>query len=158
MFNKTERRDVRFADSQMTHLYEYDDAYRLTFSMGIVADPADPGVPFALTRLTTYDLGGVHNRLSTGGTVLSGPSSPLGSYTMDPAACKDKAMNKYTTTPFDQRSYDANGNLTRILGNDGSGNALAISCLYDYRNRMVEYLDSETLQRHTYTYDALEGV
>ena len=44
---------------------------------------------------------------------------------------------------LDVRLYDRNGNLTSILGNDGTGNVLAISCLYDYRNRMVEYLDSE---------------
>jgi YD repeat-containing protein len=66
-------------------------------------------------------------------------------------------MNQYTTTPLDQRTYDLNGNLTGILGNDVAGNALtlSVSCLYDYRNRMVEYKDELTGQRHTYAYDAL---
>jgi len=73
---------------------------------------------------------------------------------MNPTACTDLAMNQYTTTPTDVRTYDRNGNLTS-LKNDTAPGLLAISCLYDYRNRMVEYLDSETLQRHTYTYDAL---
>jgi len=56
----------------------------------------------------------------------------------------------------DARSYDLNGNLTS-LKNDVAGNALtlSVSCLYDYRNRMVEYKDELTGQRHTYAYDAL---
>ena len=104
----------------LTHDYDYDPTYRLTHTG--VTDALDVTV-----RDTTYNLDGVHNRLSTSGTV-DGMSDPAtGSYTMNDAVCTDLAMNQYTTTPLDVRTYDPNGNLTSILGNDAAGNALAIS-------------------------------
>ena len=108
---------------------------------------------------------GAHNRLS----VIDDPDPAAGSYTMNigsgnctitagipgtPIDDADRAMNQYTATPTDLRGYDRDGNLTS-LKNDTTGSILAVSCLYDYRDRMVEYRDSVSGQRHTYAYDAL---
>ena len=146
MYNKTRREDTRAGGPRLRHDYTYDPAYRLTRTVASFEfEPAS----YVTVRDTSYNLDGVHNRLSVIGT----PGPATGIYTMNPTACTDLAMNKYTTTPVDQRNYDANGNLTS-LKNDATGSILAVSCMYDYRNRMVEYRDSETGQRHTYAYDA----
>jgi YD repeat-containing protein len=167
VYNKTQRADLRAASTgrRLTHDYLYDAAYRMT--QATATDTAAPGGPVTV-RDTSYTLDGVHNRLSTGGTVNGSPDPAAGSYTMNAMACDnlgnpltpadgaDRELNQYTTTPLDQRSYDLNGNLTS-LKNDVAGNplTLSVSCRYDYRNRMVEYKDNLTGQRHTYAYDAL---
>jgi len=167
VYNKTQRADVRAASTglRLTHDYLYDPAYRMT--QATATDTAAPGGPVTV-RDTSYTLDGVHNRLSTGGIINGSPDPAAGSYTMNAMPCDnlgnplvpadgaDRELNQYTTTPLDQRTYDANGNLTS-LKNDVAGNALtlSVSCRYDYRNRMVEYKDNLTGQRHTYAYDAL---
>ena len=159
MYNKVRRKDVRAGGPMLTHDYTYDRTYRL------IHTAVTNGSPPATVRDTTYNLDGVHNRLSVTGT----PGPATGIYAMNigsgnctitdgipgtPIDDADLAMNQYTTTPTDVRHYDRNGNLT-LLKNDTAPGLLAISCLYDYRNRMVEYKDKLTDQRHTYAYDAL---
>lgn len=57
-------------------------------------------------------------------------------------------MCAYTTTPWDARTYDANGNT--VVRGSGTTDAM----YYDYRNRMVEYVSGSTGQVHKYAYDA----
>ncbi len=109
MSNKTRRRDLRSGGPQLIHDYAYDSAYRLKQTT------KTPG------GVTSYGLDGVGNRT----TVTGGPDP--GTYTMTsttpPTEPADAQMNQYTTTPFDSRTYDRNGNL------QGSS--------YDYRNQVV---------------------
>ncbi|NKB25884.1 MAG: hypothetical protein GKR87_16240 [Kiritimatiellae bacterium] len=123
MGNKTQRADIRIGGSQRTDDYQYDSIYRLTQS---ATNPLAP---------INYSFDGVGNRTS-----VSGSSNP-GSYTMD---VTNALINQYSSTPFDQRQYDANGSLTAL---DQS------TLTYDYRNQMVEYIDAGSTQRHTYAYD-----
>ncbi len=194
---KIKRQDERIGGPLLAHEYVYDSLYRLTRTT--VTDPAPSTV-----RDTTYDLDGVGNRTSVGGNLDIGP------YGMDPALCEpgDLQLNQYTSTPFDTRQYDANGNLISfgcklgdlngddaltfadapilvavLLGNtfppcgadvNGDGKedgrdiqaftdrvlgaappARQFALQYDFRNRMVEFLDVASQQRHTYAYDAL---
>ncbi|MCG8405183.1 MAG: DUF6531 domain-containing protein [Phycisphaerales bacterium] len=104
MYNKTRRKDERAGGPQLTHNYTYDDVYRL-----IHTTVTDPGG--MVLRDTDYALDGVGNRLATSGD----PDS--GAYALDPTICEpaDFQMNQYTVTPFDEREYDPNGNLSRII-------------------------------------------
>lgn len=136
MYNKTQRNDLRVGGPELTHDYTYDNLYRLVHT---TATDGGGGI----VRDTDYDLDGVGNRLEVIGT----PHPGL--YTMDdtmpdPA---DRQMNQYTSTSFDARLYDANGNLVERTG--------LATMKYDYRNQMVEYVDVGLGQRHTYSYDAL---
>jgi len=45
----------------------------------------------------------------------------------------DRQVNQYTTTPFDTRSYDRNGNLIAI----NPGTPSARTFVYDFRNRLT---------------------
>jgi RHS repeat-associated protein len=144
MYNKTQRKDVRAGWPGLTHDYTYDSVYRLvhttvTCSYG------------AVVRDTDYDLDGVGNRNTVVGAPDAGPH--VGPYTMDPTQPEpaDFQMNQYTTTSFDARLYDKNGNLIRI--DDALPTQRDIG--YDYRNQMVEVNDTNTGQVHTYSYDAL---
>jgi RHS repeat-associated protein len=108
----------------------YDSVNRMTQSVTAVLGPTN-----------RYTLDVVGNRLNvTGGT-------NAGSYTMNSASPPaDRQMNQYTTTPFDTRAYDSNGNLT----NTGSKRFV-----YDYRNQMIFFTNSAVGVSATYKYDAL---
>jgi YD repeat-containing protein len=145
MFNKTQRKDVRPGGPQLTHDYEYDNAYRLVHT---VVNDDSGGPPL---RDTVYKLDGVHNREEVIGAPDAGPY--VGSYTLDgtqaePADCQ---VNQYTATPMDSRTYDLNGNLTGIV----ETGADTIAILYDYRNQMVRYTNVTAGVYHTYSYDPL---
>lgn len=132
MYNKTSRTDVLI---DRTHEYTYDSIYRLTKT-----EITEAGSPI---DTIDYALDGVGNR-----TTVTGGHDP-GPYTLDPTLPEpaDFQVNQYTTTPFDARTYDKNGNLVT----SGVGNAIA----YDYRNQMVLFIDSNTSTATTYAYDAL---
>ena len=140
MYNKTQRKDARVGGPQITHNYEYDDSYRLVHT--VATDPLG-----TVLRDQTYGLDGVGNR-----TQVDGGHEP-GQYTMDPSTPQpaDRQMNQYTTTSFDARPYDQNGNLVGIDPRLATERQIA----YDYRNQMVEYVDLENGETHTYRYDAL---
>jgi RHS repeat-associated protein len=63
----------------------------------------------------------------------------------------DGQMNQYTTSSFDSRLYDKNGDLNTI--NNGLPTQKGLT--YDYRNQMVKVTDVNTGKVHTYSYDAM---
>ncbi len=137
MYNKTSRSDL--TPGGLAHTYTYDSIYRLTRS--VKTPPSGPA------EAINYALDGVGNRT----TVTGGPDAGL--YTMistlpEPA---DPQTNQYTTTPFDGRLYDKNGNLTTI----DNGLPMQRDIAYDYRNRMVIHIDLAAGIAATYAYDAL---
>jgi RHS repeat-associated protein len=94
------------------------------------------------TRKRTYVLDGVGNRLSADGeTYELDPSTP------EPA---DRQVNQYSTTPFDERLYDSNGNLVEVRNTAGE-QVMA----YDYANRLVRHEDRDTGAVTEYAYDVL---
>ncbi len=141
MFNKTQRKDVRAAGPQLIHDYEYDPAYRMIQS---VKTPM-AGTPEKID----YTLDGVGNRNQVQGGTDSGTFT-LDATLPEPA---DLQLNQYTTTPFDERAYDKNGDLVQLDQPGGTPDIATIG--YDYRNQMVEYVDLDLGQRHTYRYDTL---
>ncbi len=131
MYNKTSRQDL--LPGGLTHNYQYDSIYRL-----IRSTKTPPG------GTITYNFDGVGNRTTvTGGT-------DAGSYFMSTATPEpaDFQMNQYTTTPFDSRQYNKNGNFI-------NANANQRRLAYDYRNQMVEYVDAATGLLSRYAYDVL---
>lgn len=102
--NKLQRKDVRIGGPGLTHNYQYDFFGQLRRTT--VIDPA-----LVLVRDTTFALDGAGNRTSVAGM------PDAGAYTRDPTTPEpaDRQLNQYTRTPFDQRVYDRNGNLTQIL-------------------------------------------
>ncbi len=142
MYNKIQRKDKRVGGEQLTHNYTYDPMYRLTAT---VVD--DISLPPRTLRSTQYTLDGVGNRTN----VIGSPTPNPGVYTLDAnAPPADFQMNQYTTTSFDSREYDENGNLSTIDSSTTQKNII-----YDYCNQIVEVNDVNTSQIHTYTYDAL---
>lgn len=79
-------------------------------------------------RNTAYGFDRVGNRTNVTGATCAGP------YQMDASALgpQDAAMNQYTATPCDSRTYDENGNLNSMAG---SGALTTYS--FDYANRLV---------------------
>lgn len=167
MGNKTQRKDVREDGPKLTRDYSYDSIYRLIRS--VKSDPNGG------SETIDYHLDGVGNRISlekNGGADKKDPNAPPiplpepppgeggeggpGRYTMnsrlpEPA---DKQVNQYSTTPFDSRKYDKNGNLVLI----DEGKPTQRKLTYDFRNRTVEFLDAGSMppnQRHVYRYDCL---
>ncbi|MHC4498255.1 MAG: RHS repeat-associated core domain-containing protein [Planctomycetota bacterium] len=138
-YNKTQRKDTRSGGPQLTHDYAYDPVNRLIQTT--VTDT------LTTVRDTDYVLDGVGNR-----TAVTGSPDP-GAYTMDPNTPEpaDANMNQYTTTPFDTRLYDKNGNLITI----DYGQTTQKDIIYDYRNQMVDFNDLFTGVVATYAYDAL---
>ena len=63
----------------------------------------------------------------------------------------DRETNRYTATPADRRTYDANGNLLTVT--DERGNRTTMR--YDYLNRMVEFRNEATGSVARYGYDCL---
>jgi len=121
MGNKTQRKDVRADGPQLTHDYKYDSIYRLVRSMK--TPPVGPA------ETIVYHLDGVGNRTSVEG------GTNAGAYTLDATLPEpaDRQVNQYTTTAFDMRRYDKNGNLIAIDSEQPTQRSIA----YDYRNQMV---------------------
>ncbi|MFC1573029.1 RHS repeat-associated core domain-containing protein, partial [Candidatus Eisenbacteria bacterium] len=140
MSNKVERADIRAGGPRLKHRYAYDSIYRLRRT--VVTDPT----PTVLWD-EAYDLDGVGNRTEVTGGLNPGP------YTMDPTLPEpaDLQLNQYTTTSFDGRVYDKNGNLIRV----DDGLLTQRDFTYDYRNQMVHFSDRETGTTASYAYDAL---
>ena len=94
-----------------------------------------------------YALDDSHNRTS-----VTGGSNP-GVYTRDATNPPgDSQRHQYTSTPFDDRTYDANGNLA---SRDPLGAPPPDSFDYDYANRLVQYTDGASGLVTEYAYDAL---
>jgi len=130
--NKTSGMDVLVGGGDARN-YNYDSLNRLVRSHHVpLGSPID------------YVFDGAGNRAS-----VSGGPEP-GSYTRDATTPEpaDSQVNQYTTTPFDARLYDQNGNLLR------SGFAPRDNA-YDYRNRMVRSESVGSGQPTTYRYDCL---
>ncbi len=138
MQNKTQRKDVRAGGPQLIHDYAYDDAFRL------IGTTVTDSVP-TIVRQTDYAFDGTGNRTS----VTGGPDPGTYDSTATLPAPADFQVNQYTDTPFDTRTYDANGNLMGMANTAGD----IVTIQYNFRNQMVEYLDSAVGQRHVYTYD-----
>lgn len=104
MSNKIGRTDLRAGGPQLTHAYAYDAIYRLTGAT--VTD----SVARATLRDTDYQLDGAGNRIAVTGAPATG------TYALDASVPQpaDAQLNQYTTTPFDTRTYDENGNLVEI--------------------------------------------
>ncbi len=112
--------------------WDYDSAYRLVES-GVTGLPG---------TTTTYTYDGVGNR-----TLVTGGADP-GAYTQDPTVPPgDAQCNQYTTTPWDGRLYDDNGNLILATGPIGGP-----SYAYDYLDRMTLYTDGVG-STYDYKYD-----
>lgn len=137
--NKTSREDVRIGGPQLSHSYTYDALDRLISTT--VTNPRP-------VRDTVYTLDGVGNRTNVAGSPNPGPYT-MSTFWPIPA---DFWMNQYTTTSFDSREYDDNGNLTRI------DNSLPTqeNITYDYLDQMVEHTDLSTGITTTYAYDAMQ--
>lgn len=132
-----------------TRVFTHDRAGRLTASSKTA--PGGPAV------VTSYVLDPVGNRL--GATPLSSTrvSSTLAAFTMDPTplpGAADRQMNQYTTGNNRHFSYDANGNLIGSAKSASSASSLE-SLSYDFRNRLVRYVDESSGEVTTYAYDAL---
>lgn len=104
--------------------FSYDSANRLVQSATAVAGPT-----------ISYTLDAVGNRVSvTGG-------SSAGSYSMNSATPPaDFQMNQYSTTSFDMRTNDANGNLA---------SAGPLKFIFDYRNQLVAALRFDGISAYT---------
>ena len=126
------RRDDLF-EEERSRTYVYDSLNRLVESSG--------GESIA------YELDSVENRLSVSGGAGAG-DYVLSANRPEPA---DRQVNQYTSTPFDDRVYDANGNLTSVEPSSGG----AVSVAYDYRNQMIRYQDAARGGLSRYAYDAL---
>ncbi|MEM7395854.1 MAG: RHS repeat-associated core domain-containing protein, partial [Verrucomicrobiota bacterium] len=137
MHNKTSRRDLM--PGGVTNIYSYDSLYRMIRSSRTSTNP--------IPEVVDYGLDGVGNR-----TTVSGGTHP-GSYTMDPSlpGPADAQLNQYSTTSFDIRRNDDNGNLAFV--NRGLPNEKVF--VYDYRNRMVLHSNQASATVTSYAYDAL---
>jgi RHS repeat-associated protein len=138
MHNKTQRKDERIAGPQLTHDYSYDALNRLIDTSVTDAGPV---------RNTDYLLDGVGNRT----LVLGTPDAGL--YEMNAATPipADFHMNQYTNTPFDDREYDENGNLS---ASTALATSLPVLYMYDVFDRLVEVDDIVGGRVTTYSYDA----
>ena len=118
------RTQVQTPSPAETRTYGYDALDRL------VTSSVAPGGP-----ALTYVLDGAGNRTSVSG----GP---------DPGSYVAGAVNAYSSTPFDTRTHDPNGNLF-------SQTSPTRNYRYDYRDRLVQYTNTGTGQTSTYRYDCL---
>ena len=123
-----------------TRLFDYDADDRLIHSN--VALSSGPMLD------TQYQLDGEGNRLQ-----VIGGMNP-GAYTRDTTTPvpADFQVNQYTTTPFDARQYDENGNMR--LTNPTGANGVFRFMMFDYANRLVSAQLVGGLQAQ-YRYDAL---
>lgn len=137
MYNKTSRRDL--LPNGLAHNYTYDSIYRLTRSIK---------TPTSGSSVTiNYGFDGVGNRTTVTGGVDAG-NYFMNATQPEPA---DFQMNQYTTTSFDTRSNDTNGNLSRITNSQPTQRSFT----YDYRDRIIVHTNATTGITSTYAYDAL---
>lgn len=119
-----------------TGVFQYDSVDRLVASAVTGSVATDRSASFV------YDLTG--NRVSTAGTRCAGAYTQAGD---------DERMNRYSTTPCEQRGYTAAGELaaTTATGPDGHDR----SFVYDFRGRLasVQIDDGASVQRIFLHYD-----
>ena len=124
-----------------THAFELDALNRITRS----TITTNETIPPVLDRTYTYDAAG--NTLSVSGF----PGA--GHFTLDPTTPEpaDFQVNQYTTTPYDQREYDHNGNLVaRFTPTD------ECRYRYDYADRLVSVSNAtRRVELARYEYDPL---
>jgi RHS repeat-associated protein len=132
MGNKLSRNNLLPATPN--HLYDYDDAYRLTTVTRLPANAT-----------TKFEYDGVGNRTNVVGG--ANPGSYLLNATLPIPA--DFQMNQYSVTPIDRRLYDLNGSMTV------QDNALPTqrNVQYDFRNQMVQHEEVSTGDLSEYQYD-----
>jgi len=133
-----EGNQARFDDLLLpeTRLYAYDANNRLTSSVFQSGNSTN-----------VYNLDATGNR----STVLS--NGVPGIYTCistlpEPADCE---VSQYTTTPFDSRTYDKNGNLATTLAPGG----VLTTFTYDFHNRLIAVTNSTASVLASYQYDPL---
>jgi RHS repeat-associated protein len=112
---KTQDRDLR--PGGLGQEYQYDAAHRL---QAVVTTGA-------LAEARTYRWDAAGNRLAVEG------DGDTGAYVLAGAPSNDAVLNQYTRTPFDERRYDAGGNLVEIEGASSGVSRLK----FDYLNRLV---------------------
>jgi YD repeat-containing protein len=138
--NLTDRLSV-IPQTAGTYAFEFDALNRITRS----TITTNETIPPVLDRTYTYDA--VGNTLSVSGF----PGA--GHFTLDPTLPEpgDFQANQYTTTPYDQREYDRNGNLRgHFTPTD--------ECRYrsDYANRLVSVSNAtHGVLMASYEYDPL---
>ncbi len=124
--------DDLLPSAQDSRTYSYDSDSRLIRSAVALVGPTN-----------IYTLDGVGNRVSVAG------GSNAGNYTMSAAVPpEDYQMNQYTTTPFDFRTNNVNGNLVAA---DGAGGLRLFS--YDYQDRLISYTNIGSGIAVTHKYD-----
>ena len=124
------------------HQFTYDPAHRLVGSV-----LGSSGTP---PRTSAYTLDPSSNRREVLGAI------DPGRYLLDPTLPEpaDLQMNQYTATPFDQRTYDRNGNLLRF-SRPLPGRVADVACTYDYADRLVEVAGPATGEKVSIAYDPL---
>jgi RHS repeat-associated protein len=122
-----------------SHQYEYDSAYRLKRTT--ILDPTSTTL-----SVTDYGLDATGNRVT-----VTGPGG--GAYTSSSTLPSpgDAQMNQYTSTPFDTRAYDGNGNMVATLAT-GMPQPRVLS--YDYDNQLVQVIDPNSGLDVRFAYDA----
>lgn len=138
-----------------TRVFTHDRAGRLTAS----SKTASGAPPF----VSSYVLDPAGNRLGATPPAPTRFSSTLEAYTMDPTPLPgraDRQMSQYTTANNRRFTYDANGNLVGTAKStsataSGGGSPALESLSYDFRDRLVRYVDEQSGQVTTYAYDAL---
>jgi len=135
--NKTSRLGVEPAGGM--NLFRYDSADRLV-------DTTRSGGGLT-PRTNAYTFDGMGNRLK----VIE--DTTTNAYTLDDSAPTpaDAQVNQYTTTPFDSRAYDLNGNLAQTQASTNAPRGAA----YNYQNQLVSMTGIEPGVQVAFGYDAL---
>jgi RHS repeat-associated protein len=128
-YNKTLDHDL--LSGGISQAFSFDSAYRLK----------QVALTGSIVENRGYELDSAGNRVKVTG------DGDAGNYVLAPSPENDAALNQYTQTPFDQRGYDANGNLTRV-----TAGAAVSNLQFDYMNRLVQFETGGQTTR--YSYDA----
>jgi RHS repeat-associated protein len=116
------------------HTYSYDSLDRLLSASRTVLQPG----------AISYRMDKAGNRNLATGSWNPGTYAFVGT---------DGPVHQYTTTPFDQRAYDGNGNLTQTSALPAQGGGVLADAEYDYRNQLIKTTTGTTTT--VYTYDVL---
>jgi RHS repeat-associated protein len=141
LYNKSSRESS--VAGELDYRFERDSVYRLTQSERRNPTGVPASVSDVLGASVVYEWDDVGNRRSVEG------GSFAGDYQMEAGVAADSAMNQYTTTPFDSRTYDVKGNLLSTNGEGGR------NFEYDYRDRLVRVTNSSGAEVASYRYDSL---